>query len=167
MPNSLLPNAREPNPARTWIWLSLLIIVLDQASKYWIIENFALYDSIAINAYFNIVHVHNTGAAFSFLANAGGWQRWFFFILSIIVSMVLMRWLWTLPPKQKLLAFALAMILGGALGNAWDRLAYGYVIDFLDVYYHSAHWPAFNVADSAISIGAFCLLWDALFNPNH
>ena len=148
---------------RAWLWLSALVIVLDQASKYWILQNFALHEGMAVWSHFNLIYVRNTGAAFSFLADAGGWQRWFFLTLSVVVSLVLIRWIWTLPPKQKLLAFALAMILGGALGNAWDRLAYGYVIDFLDVYYNDAHWPAFNVADSAITIGAFCLIWDALF----
>ncbi len=163
MPSSLLPDAPQSHPMRAWLWLSALVIVLDQASKYWILQNFALHEGMAVWPHFNLIYVRNTGAAFSFLADAGGWQRWFFLVLSVVVSLVLIRWIWTLPPKQKLLAFALAMILGGALGNAWDRLAYGYVIDFLDVYYNDAHWPAFNVADSAITIGAFCLIWDALF----
>ncbi|HBK83585.1 MAG TPA: signal peptidase II, partial [Flavobacterium sp.] len=107
-----------------------------------------LYQSIPVMPFFNLTYVHNTGAAFSFLSQAGGWQRWFFALLAIVVSGVLVVWMTRLKNHENLLAAALALILGGAIGNLIDRLAYGYVIDFLDVYYEAKHWPAFNIADS-------------------
>ncbi len=120
-----------------------------------------LYESIAVMPYFNLTYVHNTGAAFSFLSEAGGWQRWFFAAMAFIISGVLSVWLYRLKKHETLLAIALALVLGGAIGNLIDRLAYGYVIDFLDVYYQSWHWPAFNVADMAISLGVFLMLLES------
>jgi signal peptidase II len=141
-----------------WLWLSLLAVILDQASKLAIAGSMQLYQSIAIMPYFNLTYVHNTGAAFSFLSEAGGWQRWFFAGLALVISVVIAVWLSRLKPHETLLAVALSLVLGGAIGNLIDRLAYGYVIDFLDVYYQTWHWPAFNIADSAITLGVILML---------
>lgn len=144
-----------------WLWLSLFVIILDQLTKIWATQTLTFNQPIAVLPFFNLTLLHNTGAAFSFLANAGGWQRWFFTILALGVSFVLVLWLARLKSNQYGLASALALILGGALGNVIDRLNYGYVIDFLDFYYNNWHWPAFNIADSAITIGAAILIVDA------
>ncbi|MCK5829216.1 MAG: signal peptidase II [Methylococcales bacterium] len=141
-----------------WLWLSAITLILDQWSKIAIDSSMKLYESIAIIPFFNLTYVHNLGAAFSFLSDAGGWQRWFFAIMASIISVILAVWLYRLKKHETLLAVALALVLGGAIGNLIDRLAYGYVIDFLDVYYQDWHWPAFNIADSAISIGVFLML---------
>ncbi len=144
-----------------WLWLSVLAVALDQASKLMIIASMKLYESIALLPGFNLVHVRNTGAAFSFLSDAGGWQRWFFAGLALIISVVLTVWLARLKNNEVLLAIALSLVLGGAIGNLIDRVAYGYVVDFLDVYYQSWHWPAFNVADSAITLGVALMLLES------
>lgn len=141
-----------------WLWLSALTIVLDQVTKLAVDSAMQLYESIPLMPYFNLTYVHNTGAAFSFLSEAGGWQRWFFAALAFIISAVLSVWLARLQKHETLLAVALSLVLGGAIGNLIDRLAYGYVIDFLDVYYDTWHWPAFNVADSAITLGVALML---------
>jgi signal peptidase II len=141
-----------------WLWLSLLAVILDQASKLAIAGSMHLYQSIQIVQYFNLTYVHNTGAAFSFLSEAGGWQRWFFAGLALVISVVIAVWLARLKRHETLLAVALSLVLGGAIGNLIDRLAYGYVIDFLDVYYQNWHWPAFNIADSAITMGVILML---------
>jgi len=141
-----------------WLWLSLLALVLDQGSKLAIAGSMKLYESIQIMPFFKLTYVHNTGAAFSFLSEAGGWQRWFFAGLALAISVVIAVWLTRLKKHETLLAVALALVLGGAVGNLIDRLAYGYVIDFLDVYYESWHWPAFNIADSAITLGVVLML---------
>jgi len=148
-----------------WFGLALFVIILDQMTKLWIDNHFELYESLSIFPSLNLTLLYNRGAAFSFLANAGGWQRWFFTSLSLIVSIILIIWLIRLDAKQRWLACALALILGGAIGNLIDRMLYGYVIDFIDIYYKNWHWPAFNVADSAISIGATMLFID-LFLEN-
>ncbi len=150
----------KSNPLK-WLWLSLFVIILDQLTKIWATQALTFNQPIAVLPFFNLTLLHNTGAAFSFLANAGGWQRWFFTILAICVSFVLVLWLARLKSNQYGLASALALILGGALGNVIDRLNYGYVIDFLDFFYKNWHWPAFNIADSAITIGAAILIVDA------
>jgi len=144
-----------------WGWLGLAVIVLlaDQFTKVLIVSEYSLGQGFAVNPFFNIVRVHNTGAAFSFLADAGGWQRWFFTVLGLIASAV-MLWLLHRHPNQKLFGLAIALILGGAIGNVIDRVTYGYVVDFLDFHWGDAHFPAFNLADSAISLGAACLLLD-------
>ncbi|MEQ1635208.1 MAG: signal peptidase II [Methylococcales bacterium] len=149
-----------------WLWLSLLVLILDQASKLAIVGSMPLYQSIPVLPMFNLLHVHNNGAAFSFLSEAGGWQRWFFAAMALIISVVLTVWLSRLQKAQTLLAVALALVLGGAIGNLYDRLAYGYVIDFLDVYYQNWHWPAFNIADSAITVGVALLLLES-FGVGH
>jgi signal peptidase II len=141
-----------------WLWLSLLAVILDQGSKLVIAGSMQLYQSIPIMPYFNLTYVHNTGAAFSFLSEAGGWQRWFFAGLAFVISIVIAVWLARLKQHETLLAVALSLVLGGAIGNLIDRLAYGYVIDFLDVYYQTWHWPAFNIADSAITLGVILML---------
>lgn len=144
-----------------WLWLSLLAVILDQASKLVIAGSMRLYESIEIMPFFKLTYVHNTGAAFSFLSEAGGWQRWFFAGLALAISAGIAVWLTRLQKHETLLAVALALVLGGAVGNLIDRLAYGYVIDFLDVYYASWHWPAFNIADSAITLGVVLMLLES------
>jgi len=141
-----------------WLGLSLLVLIFDQASKLVIASSMQLYQSIPITSFFKLTYVRNTGAAFSFLSDAGGWQRWLFAVLAILISIIIAVWLTRLKKQETLLAVALSLILGGAMGNLIDRLAYGYVIDFLDVYYQTWHWPAFNVADSAITLGVILML---------
>lgn len=145
-----------------WLWLSLIALILDQWSKITIDNSMHLYESIVILPSFNLTYVRNTGAAFSFLSEAGGWQRWFFSITALIICTVLAVWLYRLKKHETLLAIALSLVLGGAIGNLIDRLAYGYVIDFFDVYYQAWHFPAFNIADSAISLGVFLMLLESL-----
>lgn len=144
-----------------WLGLSLLAIVLDQGSKLIIDSSMQLYQSIPVLPFFKITYVHNTGAAFSFLSEAGGWQRWFFAGLALGISIIIAVWLSRLQKHETLLAIALSLVLGGAIGNLIDRLAYGYVIDFLDVYYGTWHWPAFNIADSAITLGVALMLLES------
>lgn len=144
-----------------WIWVAVLTFVLDQASKLWVVGAFELYERVAITPFFNLTYVRNYGAAFSFLSDAGGWQRWFFTAIAFAVSVMLLYWLRKNDAGQKAQNIAFALILGGALGNVIDRLYHGFVVDFLDVYVGSYHWPAFNIADSAICIGAVLLVWDA------
>jgi signal peptidase II len=146
-----------------WVWLSVIIVILDQLTKQFIIGEFTLYESVRIIPGLNITYVQNTGAAFSFLRDAGGWQRWFFIVVSGLVSISLVFWLYNLPALRRWLAIALSLILGGAVGNLVDRFMYGYVIDFIDAYYQRWHWPAFNVADSAISIGVVMLIIDTFW----
>ncbi len=148
-------------PMLKWLWLSLLVLVLDQASKWLVSHVMQLYQSISVMPGFQLTYVHNTGAAFSFLSEAGGWQRWLFALLALAISAVLSIWLMRLKPEEKMMAIALSLVLGGAVGNLIDRLLYGYVIDFLDVYYKTWHWPAFNIADSAICIGVALMLLDS------
>ena len=145
---------------RRWQWFLLagLVLLLDQLSKYWISANFYYGERMPVTDFFNLVLVHNTGAAFSFLSDAGGWQRWFFALLAGGVSIFLAAWIFRLPSEKKMLGAGLALVLGGALGNLWDRLAHGYVVDFLDFYLGQNHWPAFNIADSAITVGVILLL---------
>jgi signal peptidase II len=147
--------------AANWLWLSLAVIVLDQWTKYIITSNLALYDDIVVvPGFLDIVRLHNPGAAWSFLADASGWQRWVFTGLGIVVSIGILVWLRTLPARGKhLLAAGLCFVLGGALGNVIDRVLHGYVVDFVRVhYYDDWFFPAFNVADSAITVGAALLI---------
>jgi signal peptidase II len=149
-----------------WLGLSALVIILDQLSKASIINHLSYAESRPIAGFFNLVLAHNQGAAFSFLNEAGGWQRWLFSLIAIVASIWIIRLLHK-QSEQKLFCFAMAMILGGALGNLIDRVAYGYVIDFLDFYWNTVHFPAFNLADSAISCGAGLLLWDSFVSKTH
>lgn len=142
-------------------WLMLLVLLLDQISKQVVIANMQLFDSIDLLPFFNLTYVRNYGAAFSFLSDAGGWQRWFFTIIAVVISAVLAVWLARNSKNQQKLNLALSLVLAGAVGNLIDRSVYGYVIDFLHLYYQNWHYPAFNIADSAICIGAVLLIWDS------
>ncbi len=150
--------------ALVWSWLSLLIVVFDQVSKQWADAALQLYRPVELLPGLNFTLSYNSGAAFSFLSDAGGWQRWLFTVLAVAVSLFILRWMHTLRRDERWMAVALALILGGALGNVWDRIVLGHVIDFIDVYYQQWHWPTFNVADSAICVGAVMLVVDALRN---
>lgn len=145
-----------------WSWLSLLVIVLDQLTKLWAGSALNYGEPVAVVPFVNLTLLHNTGAAFSFLSEAGGWQRWFFALVALVISAVILVWMRRLPTAKVWLAVSLALVLGGALGNVWDRIYLGYVVDFIDVYYQDWHWPAFNLADSAISVGAVMLIIDSL-----
>lgn len=147
--------------ALKWLWLSVLVIVLDLASKALASHYLTLYQPVPVFSGFNITLMHNSGAAFSFLSDAGGWQRWFFTVIALAVSVGIIVWLKRLSASQVTLSIALALILGGALGNVWDRMMLGYVVDFIQVYYDRWSWPAFNIADSAISVGAVLLVIDS------
>jgi len=142
-----------------WLGLALVIVILDQFTKVLILGYYQLGDSTYVLPFFNVVRAHNTGAAFSFLAAASGWQRWLFTGIALAAT-VLIVWLLRSHSGQKLFAFALACILGGAIGNVIDRLVHGYVVDFIQVHWGGWFFPAFNVADSAITIGAACLILD-------
>jgi len=144
-----------------WLWVSVVVLLLDQCTKLLADAMLVLHQQVAVIPYLALFKAYNPGAAFSFLGDASGWQRWFFIVIAVIVIAVLLVWLRRLTAAEKATSLALALILGGAAGNLIDRLVYGYVIDFIDVYYGSWHWPAFNVADAAISVGAFLLLLDA------
>ena len=144
-----------------WLGLAFIILLVDQFTKVLIVGYYQLGDSTTITNFFNVIRVHNSGAAFSFLADASGWQRWFFTVLGFVAAGIIV-WMLKSHPGQKLFCFAMACILGGALGNVIDRIVYGYVIDFLDFHWRGMHFPAFNVADSAITVGAICLILDEL-----
>ena len=146
-----------------WFLLSILVIILDQASKYWIEAVLTPYKPLPIIPMFNITLAYNTGAAFSFLSGTGGWHRWFFAGFSLIVSIILMIWLWRTPKKDHLQSLGVSLILGGAIGNLIDRAINGYVVDFVDIYYEYHHFATFNLADSAICIGAAALILDLIF----
>ncbi len=149
-----------------WLVVALVVIVLDQLSKAAINSHFVFNESVAVTPFFNLVLAHNTGAAFGFLNDAGGLQRWLFSIIAVVAS-VWIVWLLRKHQTQGLFCFALAFILGGALGNLIDRIAYGYVVDFLDFYWGGYHFAAFNLADSAITCGAALLIWDSLTGKEH
>lgn len=146
---------------KQWGWLSALVIVADQATKYFAERLLVMHQPVPVAPSFNLLLTYNTGAAFSFLADAGGWQRWFFLGLGLMVSIGLLIWLGRLKPAEKRLAAALALILGGAVGNLIDRIWLGQVIDFIQLYYDRWYWPAFNIADSAITLGAVLLVLDS------
>lgn len=165
--------ARSPSrsPARSggagpslWLWLglSLIVVLLDQFTKILIVGDFRLWESRPVTSFFNVVRYQNTGAAWSFLANAGGWQRWLFIGLAIAASAFMLHLL-VRNRAQKLFCFAIAMVLGGAVGNVIDRILRGSVVDFISLHWHDAYtFPAFNLADSAITLGAICLVIDEL-----
>ena len=151
-----------------WLGIALVILLADQFTKVLIIGSFELGDSHSVTSFFNLVRVHNSGAAFSFLSSASGWQRWFFTAIGVGAAGFIV-WLLRSHPNQRLFCFALALVLGGAIGNVIDRVLWGYVIDFLDFHwdwlaplFYQGHFPAFNVADSAISVGTVCLIVDEL-----
>jgi signal peptidase II len=144
-----------------WLGLAFILLMVDQFTKVLIVGYYHLGDSTYVTSFFNVVRVHNSGAAFSFLAGASGWQRWFFTVIGFVAAAVIV-WMLKSHPGQRLFSFAMACILGGAIGNVIDRLLHGYVIDFLDFHWRSWHFPAFNVADAAITVGAACLILDEL-----
>ncbi len=144
-----------------WLWLSLAVVVLDQVTKFLVTRFLDLYERVAVLPVLDFTLLHNTGAAFSLLADASGWQRGFFITLGLAVSVALTVWIWRQPRGERLLPIALALIIGGAVGNVIDRVVYGHVIDFIHVHWGAAYFPAFNIADSAITIGAGLLLLDA------
>jgi signal peptidase II len=146
-----------------WLWISLLVIAADQLSKLWIERTLELGEGFAALPVLDIVRAHNSGAAFSFLATAGGWQRWAFTIVALVISAVLVGWLRKLVlATHALLAGGLTLIVGGAIGNVIDRFEHGYVVDFLSAHWGTAYFPAFNIADAAISVGAGCVILDAM-----
>ena len=144
-----------------WLGIAALIIIADQITKTLIIGSFQHGDSVTITSFFNLVRVHNSGAAFSFLAGASGWQRWFFIGLGLAAAGFIV-WMLRGHGGQRLFSAALALILGGALGNVIDRMLHGYVVDFIQVHHSGWYFPSFNVADSAISVGAACLILDEI-----
>ncbi len=146
-----------------WLSLSTLVIVFDQISKYIANHNLVFAEPVAVMPSFNLTLLYNRGAAFSFLSDAAGWQRWFFIAIALAAVVFILLWLRKLQPGQTVLALALALVLGGAIGNLIDRVWYGHVIDFIQIYYKDFYWPTFNIADSAISVGAVLLLWNGLF----
>jgi signal peptidase II len=155
--------AMERGPATVWLWLSAVVVVLDQATKALAELYLDRFEAVEVLSFFNLVLTYNSGAAFSFLRDAGGWQRIFFVVVTVAVLVFLLRWLWGLKERGGILPLAIASIIGGAIGNLIDRVATGLVVDFLDFHYAGWHWPAFNVADSAIFVGVALLLYDALF----
>lgn len=147
-----------------WLGLSAIIVLLDQITKHWVVALFELRERVNVLPYFDLTLAYNTGAAFSFLAGAGGWQRWFFTAVAMSVSVCLVVWMRRLQSTETWLGVALALILGGALGNLYDRLVLGHVVDFLLFYWHPYYFPAFNVADSAIATGAAMMFLDLFFD---
>jgi signal peptidase II len=143
--------------------LSALVVALDQISKFAVLANFREYEVLTIWPVFNLTLVYNTGAAFSFLSDAGGWQRWFFVIVAVVISLVMVVWLRRLRPNERLTGYGLALVIGGAVGNLIDRLWLGKVVDFLQWHWHEWYWPAFNVADTAITLGVALLLIEGLY----
>ena len=151
---------------RSWLWLVVLILALDQWTKQLITARFTEFESVVIFSVLDIMRLHNTGAAFSFLSSASGGQRWFFIILAFGVSIGILVWLWRLPPRGKnILAAGLCCVMGGALGNVIDRILLGHVVDFIRLHYGAWYFPVFNVADSAITVGAGLLILDSLLQP--
>jgi len=156
-----MPNTAGRFGRLGWLWISVLVLIVDQTSKYYFEHSLELYQQIVvIPNYFSWMLAYNTGAAFSFLADSGGWQRWLFAMIAVVVSAVLIVWLKRLGRNDTWLAIALALVLGGALGNLYDRIVLGHVIDFIFVHWHEHGFPAFNVADSAITVGAIMLALD-------
>jgi signal peptidase II len=146
-----------------WLWVALIVLVLDRLTKLSVQQHFDWHESWRMTSFFNLALEYNTGAAFSFLHSASGWQKWLFGSIALLVSAVLLVWLKRLPREQRWVSIALALVVGGALGNLYDRLCYGYVIDFIQLHLGHFYWPVFNVADSAICIGAVMLALDAFF----
>ena len=146
-----------------WYGLAALVVLLDQYSKGLAESGLEYGRPVEVFSWFNLTLQYNTGAAFSFLSDAGGWQRYFFSAVAVLISAVLVVWLFIMPREQRLLALALGLVLGGALGNVWDRMVFGHVVDFISVHYAGRYFPAFNLADSAITLGAACMIFDSLF----
>ena len=155
-----MPTRSSSTPSLAlWLGLAFVVVILDQLTKTLILQHFQLGDTRYVTPFFNVVRVHNTGAAFSFLAGASGWQRWFFVVLGFVASGFIV-WMLRSHPTQRLFCFAVTMIMGGALGNVIDRLLHGYVVDFLQFHAGGWYFPSFNLADSAITLGAVLLIAD-------
>ena len=151
-----------------WLWISGFVLILDQVTKWVADRSLELHVQVPVMPSFNFTLVYNTGAAFSFLSGAGGWQRWFFSLLAILICIVIVIWLKRLNAHEKWMAVGLSLVLGGALGNLIDRLLYGYVVDFIQWYYKGFYWPTFNIADSAITVGATILvIYNVFFQKQH
>ncbi|MFM7484094.1 MAG: signal peptidase II [Burkholderiaceae bacterium] len=157
--------AKKSGGLLMWLGIAVIIVLLDQVTKITMSRLLVYGQSEVMTPYFNLVMVYNQGAAFSFLSNSGGWQRWFFSGLAFVVSLAIIWMLWK-NASQRLFCWSLSLILGGAVGNLIDRLIYGHVIDFLDFHIGTLHWPAFNVADSAITVGAALFVLDELRRVN-
>jgi len=153
----------QRNPQWTWLAAVATLLFVDQVSKSFFSTTLELGEAVQVTEWLNFVHVLNTGAAFSLLADAGGWQRYFFTSLAGLVSVIFVFWLMRMPKNMKVLPLAVALILGGAIGNLIDRVSLGYVVDFIHVYYQNSHFPAFNLADSAITLGTILMLIDTFF----
>jgi signal peptidase II len=151
--------------AAKWLLLSAIVVLLDQLTKGYISRRYGEFEFTTVLPVLDITRMHNVGAAFSFLADASGWQRWLFIALAVGVSIAIVVWLFRMPRSKVLLAAGLSLVLGGAIGNVIDRIRLGYVVDFIHFHWDRAYFPAFNVADSAITVGAAFLLLDALFEP--
>ncbi|MEI8600632.1 signal peptidase II [Shewanella sp. PP-Sp27a-2] len=147
-----------------WYWVAVLVFFADQLSKQWVLANFDLHESLNLLPFFNFTYVRNYGAAFSFLSDAGGWQRWLFTIVAVGFSTLLTVWLRKQSASLLKLNLAYTLVIGGALGNLVDRLMHGFVVDFIDFFWAKNHYPAFNIADSAICIGAVLIIWDAFLS---
>ena len=153
---------REAAPGwARWLVVSAVVVALDLATKAWVSHALSYGDVVRITPFFNLILTHNTGAAFSFLASAGGWQRWFFSAVAVVISVALVVML-RRPHRDRMVPLALALVLGGALGNLWDRVVLGHVVDFIQLHAGGYYWPAFNVADSAITVGVVLMVWDGL-----
>lgn len=162
-PNSDTSTEKPPRSGLWWLWISILVAALDQWSKHIASENLELYVGRPVTSWFNWTLMHNEGAAFSFLAGHSGWQRWFLSGLAIAIVLWLMHWMRNTAFRFRLFNIGLALIIGGAIGNTIDRLGKGYVVDFIEWHYETWYWPAFNVADMAISLGAALIIIDGLF----
>ena len=155
----------EGKTALIWAWLSAIVVALDQFVKWYVVDNFGLYEILPVGPFLDLTRLHNEGAAFGILAQAGGWQRWFFLALAAAIVVAIVVWMRSMPARgQEWLAIGLALILGGAVGNAWDRFIDGYVVDYLHFHWDDAYFPAFNVADIGITTGAIMLVIDALLD---
>lgn len=161
-PDSASVMETSGNHSLRWLWLVLFVIVVDQVTK-WLATAFLSYGQpVFLLPVFDLTLLHNTGAAFSFLANSGGWQRWFFALIAVGMTVYLTYWLYKTPSNQRLLCLSLALIIGGAVGNLIDRVYHGYVVDFISVHWANYYFPAFNMADSAITVGAVLMIWQLL-----
>ena len=163
MPKMLKSNNTIKKSGLWWLWISVIIVVLDQWTKNIATEYLRIYEAVVVNDYLNWTLMHNEGMAFSFLADQSGWQRWGISVVAIAIVVWLLVWLKRNDFKVKFLNLGLCFVIGGALGNIYDRLNLGYVIDFIEAHYNEYFWPAFNVADTAISIGAFFLILDLIW----
>jgi signal peptidase II len=151
--------------ALIWVWLSAIVVALDQFVKWYVVDSFGLYEILPVGPFLDLTRLHNEGAAFGILAGAGGWQRWFFLVLAGAISVAIVFWLRSMPARgQEWLAIGIALILGGAVGNAWDRFIDGYVVDYLHFHWDDAYFPAFNIADIGITTGAIMLIIDAILD---